>query len=246
MALPLSGNQLKKLTTRLREGMETPEDLDALDEVLLYYQRVLDVAHADVQGLCDSIPGTEPMAPRVKTLKTLLEKLRRQPELHSIAQVRDLAGLRVVVDGTRTDQDLVVQQIADLFTGGDCRTKIIDRRLDPRAGYRAVHLEVRREGIPLEVQVRTSLQHGWAEIFEQAADILGRELRYLNPPPELGPNSEPGKAANYLVLMADAIDELERTVAENPDLAEPHSVAQVHSRMLTRMKEISSMLRRLP
>jgi len=41
MALPLSGKQLKNLTTRLREGKETPEDLHTFADVLLYYQRVL-------------------------------------------------------------------------------------------------------------------------------------------------------------------------------------------------------------
>jgi ppGpp synthetase/RelA/SpoT-type nucleotidyltranferase len=88
MALPLSGKQLKNLTTRLREGKETPEDLHTLADVLLYYQRVLADAHTDVELLCAVMPYAEPMAPRVKTLKTTLEKLHRQPELRSLAQIR--------------------------------------------------------------------------------------------------------------------------------------------------------------
>lgn len=52
MALPISGNQLKNLTTRLREGRETPDDLHALGDVLLHYQRVLAGAHADLESLC--------------------------------------------------------------------------------------------------------------------------------------------------------------------------------------------------
>jgi ppGpp synthetase/RelA/SpoT-type nucleotidyltranferase len=89
-----------------------------------------------------------------------------------------LAGLRVVVHGTRADQDEIAARIGALFSDGDRQPKLIDRRADPRAGYRAVHLEVRREGILIEVQVRTNLQHRWAELFERAADRLGRELRY--------------------------------------------------------------------
>lgn len=38
-------------------------------------------------------------------------------------------------------------------------------------------LEVRREEILLEVQIRTASQHQWTEVFERAADRLGR-LRY--------------------------------------------------------------------
>jgi ppGpp synthetase/RelA/SpoT-type nucleotidyltranferase len=174
MALPLSGNQLKNLTTRLREGKETPDDLHALADVLLYYQRVL----ADIERLCAAMPHAEPMAPRVKTLKTTLEKLHRQPELRSLAQIRDLAGMRVVVHGTRADQDELAKRIAQLFQDDVRPVKFIDRRVDPRAGYRAVHLEVRRDGILIEIQIRTELQHRWAELFERAADKLGRGLRY--------------------------------------------------------------------
>jgi hypothetical protein len=64
MALPLSGNQLKNLTTRLREGKETPADLHALADVLLYYQRVLSDAHTDIERLCAAMPHAEPMTPR--------------------------------------------------------------------------------------------------------------------------------------------------------------------------------------
>ncbi len=94
MALPLSGKQLKNLTTRLREGQETPDDLHALADVLIHYRRVLAAAHTEIERLCAAMPHAEPMAPRVKTLKTTMEKLHRQPELRSLAQIRDLAGMR--------------------------------------------------------------------------------------------------------------------------------------------------------
>ncbi|HEY3610464.1 MAG TPA: hypothetical protein VGL06_23385 [Pseudonocardiaceae bacterium] len=209
MALPLSGNQLKNLTTRLRDGKETPEDLHALADVLLYYQRVLAAAHTDVERLCAAMPHAEPMAPRVKTLKTTLEKLHRQPELRSLAQIRDLAGMRVVVHGTRADQDELVRQIAELCRDDERPVKIIDRRVDPRAGYRAVHLEVRRDRILIEIQVRTTLQHRWAELFGRAADKLGRGLRYGESVQTLSA----GETTLFVAIMqneADAIDARER------------------------------------
>lgn len=178
MPAPISGSQLKKLTRRLRDGTETPDDLHALADVLLYYHQVLARAHAEVTRLCAGIEHVEPMAPRVKTLKTTMEKLHRQPGLHSLAQVRDLAGLRVLVHGTREDQDEVAARIGAGLPDDGRPPKLIDRRTDPRSGYRALHLEIRREGILIEVQVRTTLQHRWAELFERAADRLGRGLRY--------------------------------------------------------------------
>jgi len=178
MAPPISRNQLKKLTQRLRTGTETPEDLHRLADVLIHYRQVLERAHNEVARLCAETQHAEPMAPRVKTLKTSMEKLHRQPDLHSLAQIRDLAGLRVVVHGTRIDQDEIAARISTLLPDDGRPPKLIDRRADPRSGYRAVHLEVRREGILMEVQVRTALQHRWAELFERAADRLGRGLRY--------------------------------------------------------------------
>lgn len=208
VALPISGNQLKNLTTRLREGTETPEDLHALADVLLYYQRVLATAHADLEALCADLPHAEPMAPRVKTLKTTLEKLHRQPGLRSLGQIRDLAGLRVVVHGTRADQDEVAGRIAGLFVDDTRPVKLIDRRVEPKSGYRAVHLEVRRDGILIEIQTRTERQHRWAELFERTADKLGRELRYDGQQPAL--TTQERVYLEMLQLTATLIDMAER------------------------------------
>lgn len=222
VALPISGSQLKKLTQRLRTGTETPEDLHALADVRFYYRQVLARAHAEVERICTQTHGAEAMAPRVKTLKTTLEKLVRQPGLHSLAQIRDLAGLRVVVHGTRADQDKIVARIAALFPNDDHPPKLIDRRADPRSGYRAVHLEVKSEHILIEVQVRTALQHRWAELFERTADRLGRGLRY-GEPVELEP--EAAILVDALAATAELIDTAERFPLPNgPEVQ--HAVQQ--------------------
>jgi len=41
-----------------------------------------------------------------------------------------------------------------------------------------VHLIVREAGNPIEVQVRTSLQHVWAEISEKFADRIDPAIKY--------------------------------------------------------------------
>jgi ppGpp synthetase/RelA/SpoT-type nucleotidyltranferase len=216
MAMPLSGNQLKNLTTRLREGKETPDDLHALADVRLYYKEVLDRAHRDVEDLCDRLPHAQPMAPRVKTIKTTLEKLARQPHLKSIAQIRDFAGLRVIVHGSRSDQDDVAHRIAALFPEAERPPKFIDRRGDPRSGYRALHLEVRRDNIPIEIQVRTALQHRWAELFERAADKLGRGLRYGEPTQNVAAGSRGASLVIGLERTSECIDRFELASYKDP------------------------------
>jgi ppGpp synthetase/RelA/SpoT-type nucleotidyltranferase len=62
---------------------------------------------------------------------------------------------------------------------------VIDRRVKPSNGYRAVHVVVREVGLPVEVQVRTDLQHVWAESSEKLADAFGSQLKYGGGPKEI-------------------------------------------------------------
>ena len=57
-------------------------------------------------------------------------------------------------------------------------TTIMDRRDRPSHGYRAVHIIVRPNKRPVEIQVRTALQHRWAELSEKAADTFGIDIKY--------------------------------------------------------------------
>ncbi len=56
--------------------------------------------------------------------------------------------------------------------------KVKDRRSKPMHGYRAVHLVVQVDDLPIEVQVRTRMQDRWAQITEGLADKWGRQIRY--------------------------------------------------------------------
>lgn len=53
-----------------------------------------------------------------------------------------------------------------------------DRRVKPSHGYRAVHVIVTIDNRAVEVQVRTALQHAWAETCEKASDITGAGIKY--------------------------------------------------------------------
>jgi hypothetical protein len=88
-----------------------------------------------------------------------------------------------VIDGGRDDQDEVVGQVASHFSTWTGRaSKVVDRRRVPTHGYRAVHVIVFPEGIPVEIQVRTELQNHWAQLVEGLGDRWGRAIRYGGPP----------------------------------------------------------------
>lgn len=53
-----------------------------------------------------------------------------------------------------------------------------NQRLRATHGYKAVHFVVYHSGLPVEVQLRTILQHAWAELSEKLADVLDPTVKY--------------------------------------------------------------------
>lgn len=164
----LSRSQIDRLGDHLRRSA-TP-DADDL-RLLADLRREYDGPMVRVQHLLEERLGIESSS-RLKTVNTIVEKLRR--EKTRLSTMQDVAGLRAVRDMTLNEQDSLVEQILGLFPDG----QIVDRRQTPTHGYRAVHVIMKDDGFPVEFQVRTSLQDLWAQAFEKLADVLGREIRY--------------------------------------------------------------------
>lgn len=174
VALPFAKNQARRLGERLRAAdPPSPADLDMLDALIAAYDDSLHVAAERIR-LSLSIEA----APRLKTIATTIEKLRRSHRAH-LAEIQDLAGPRIVLPSSdRAEQDRVSRAVADLFVDGRKSPHVDDRRAAPSEGYRAVHVIVYVQDLPVEVQIRTRLQHGWAEYFEKLGDRVGRGIRY--------------------------------------------------------------------
>jgi ppGpp synthetase/RelA/SpoT-type nucleotidyltranferase len=99
------------------------------------------------------------------------DKLRR--ESIRLTQIQDISGCQLVVQDM-ADQDRVVESLAKLFEN----VTIVDRRKKPSHGYRAVHVVVKEGNKLVEIQVRTALQHLWAELSEKLSDILTPAIKY--------------------------------------------------------------------
>jgi len=115
---------------------------------------------------------------RPKTLDTLVQKLKR--ETFSLADVQDIAGVRIDADLTLTQQTQLRHEIADHFDVPD--NLVRDLRESPHSGYRAVHLWIRKPAGRVEVQIRTALQSAWANTYERIGDQAGRGIRYGEEP----------------------------------------------------------------
>lgn len=164
-AEPISSAAADQLGERLRATL-TVEDLRQLDQ----YRREFGLDYATVVASVRDALGLEASGRPAKSTTAIVEKLNRGSM--RLSQMQDIAGCRIIVADTLV-QDSVVGRIAALFP-----STTIDRRQKTSHGYRAVHVVVRPARRPIEVQVRTVLQHLWAEFSEKAADAFGIEVKY--------------------------------------------------------------------
>lgn len=104
------------------------------------------------------------VATRVKRMETVLNKLSRRPEL-MLSQMTDTVGARIVVSSL-ADQDATVAKLQARYTA----QSVDDKRLNPKHGYRAVHLDINYQNQLVEIQVQTVNQRQWQNVSEVAAE----------------------------------------------------------------------------
>jgi hypothetical protein len=206
----LSRSQVDRLGRRLRRsGLDglSSDDRDLLEQFLASYGPAL--AHVQAQ-LAETL-GLR-LTSRIKTTGTLIEKLQRSPSM-ALSRMQDIAGVRLVAEMNRIEQNQVVARITELFPGAEVK----NRRAEPSYGYRAVHVIVELEQRLVEVQVRTALQDGWAQLIERFADWWGRGIRYgelpIDPDRDLGAGLTRRSLFELFMQQAERIDQLERIAA---------------------------------
>jgi putative GTP pyrophosphokinase len=163
----ISKTQIDRLGARLKKGNLTEGDLRLLDEFRRSFTEAYDSV---VIGIRREL-ALEPTGRPAKSTTSIVEKLGR--ESIRLSQIQDIAGCRLIVSDI-ANQEQVVQSLTALFDNA----VVIDRRKEPSHGYRAVHVVVRHGGKVVEIQVRTSLQHLWAELSEKLADLIGASIKY--------------------------------------------------------------------
>jgi putative GTP pyrophosphokinase len=214
-----SKTQVDCLGQRLKEGSHSEEDLRLLDN---YRGTFTETYEAVLQSL--RLRGVFPTG-RLKTTGSIVEKLRR--ESIRLSQIQDIAGCRVVVGGVLEQDRLAARLKADF---PDAEVK--DRRDRPSHGYRAIHVIVKLNRKAIEIQVRTSLQHLWAEVSEKASDVFDPAIKYGG-----GPREWQKFLADCSVLIAH-LEGMERVDADPQyglgELAKEHAALR---RKITKMRK---------
>lgn len=130
------------------------------------------------------------VAQRIKRLSSIEGKLRRNSNM-KLSQMQDLGGCRAVLGTTRRVRDLVeIYEIAAAKNPTDRPqfVKKYDYIANPKSdGYRSVHFVYKYRtkaagpaiynGLRIEVQLRSRLQHAWATAVETVSTFTGQALK---------------------------------------------------------------------
>jgi ppGpp synthetase/RelA/SpoT-type nucleotidyltranferase len=124
-------------------------------------------------------------AQRLKRMPTIIDKLKRYPAM-KLTTMQDIGGVRAILTSVKD-----VHELADNYRHSRRLAHDLVYEKDyirhPRSedGYRSVHLIYRYkntqapdyDGLRLELQIRTKLQHWWATAVESMGTFLGQALK---------------------------------------------------------------------
>ncbi len=190
------------------------------------------------------------VAQRLKRTPSIINKLQRIKGMN-LARMQDIGGLRAVVNSLPQLQALHQEYKTTVFTH-----KLVseyDYVKEPKAsGYRSVHLIYKYklrydspyDGLQLELQMRTKLQHAWAT----AVETMGTFLRH-----SLKSSEGPDEWLNFFALVSSAFAHSERMPLvpgyENLTKAETYRKTKVDSERLgvrEKLERFSSAVRAIP
>jgi hypothetical protein len=123
------------------------------------------------------------LAQRIKRLSSIRLKLRLSPNM-KLSQMQDIGGCRAVVESVERVDELVKR-----YKASDIKHKLIAEddyiRAPKISGYRSFHLiykyfsdkKATHNGLRIEVQIRSQLQHAWATAVETVGTFVRQALK---------------------------------------------------------------------
>lgn len=123
---------------------------------------------------CNYVYKGAVVAERLKRLPTIIDKLDRFPHMH-LSTMYDIGGVRVILEDIRLLLSFEDEaRLLPGLKGAQCK----DYLTNPKdSGYRGRHLIFKRDGMLIEVQLRTKLQHLWATSVETIDVIRGTSMK---------------------------------------------------------------------
>lgn len=178
--------ELDRVGDRFRNGSETSADAEVLDAWRASHLYVINTFQAWLRSrrrlISDGSNIT--IAQRLKRHPTIVDKLQRQSGMH-LSRMHDIAGCRLIFPDIRT-----LNNFRQAILGGRVRHEHVGStdkydyiRHPKNSGYRGIHDVYRYNvkstsgtdwnGLRIELQYRTYVQHSWATAVE-ISDIVNR------------------------------------------------------------------------
>jgi hypothetical protein len=121
------------------------------------------------------------IAQRLKRKPQILRKLKRFSI--RLSQLQDIGGIRIIFNDNNLIDQFVIFLKEKILKGRYFEiVKAKDYRETGRddSGYRALHLILSRKSVVIELQLRSQIQHNWAERIERTSVIYGYYLKELD------------------------------------------------------------------
>jgi ppGpp synthetase/RelA/SpoT-type nucleotidyltranferase len=201
----ISRSKLDRAGRLLAADGELTEELIELEDAFDAYR----AAHLDplsrttleLQAWLHDYGGKYYIAQRLKRKPQILRKLRRLSV--RLTQLQDIGGSRIIVD-RNADVDRLIEFISIQIRKGSAfslrRVSDYRERGRDQTGYRGTHLILERDGCTLELQVRSRIQHYWAESIERSSVIYGYHLKEQEGEPQV---------IEYFKSLSDVFYEIE-------------------------------------
>lgn len=201
---------LDRAGSRLREhplGVDAGDDLAMLENWRASHLYVINTFQAFLRNRRNRFTDGEiTIAQRLKRRPTIIDKLRREPGM-SLSRMHDIAGCRLIFDEVEhlhSFRNGVLNSRAGHELVGDSNR--YDYIAKPKlTGYRGIHdvykYKVRSQGgkkwngLRIELQYRTRVQHSWATAVEISDIINSSRLKF----------NEGGENVSRLFLLASEI-----------------------------------------
>lgn len=177
-AIDKAGNILAK------EKFQTYEEWESSDAIFDEFRQ------AHLQPLTSTTIALQNWFRTDNTSYIIVQRLKRKPQIlrklkrlnTRLTQLQDIGGLRVIVD-QNSDVDKLIEYITNKLKQQTSIVikRIVDYRKKGRddSGYRAAHIIMERDGVFLELQIRSRIQHYWAELIERTSVIYGYVIKEL-------------------------------------------------------------------
>ena len=202
-------NKAGKILIKDRPGeFEYPWAVGILDKWRACHAYPVNTLQATLRKKVKLLNGEVIVAQRLKRLSTIIDKLKRYPDMN-LARMQDIGGLRAIVGSIKDVNKLNLVYQKSKFKHELVSTKNYIE-YPKNSGYRGIHLIYKYKnsrapsynGLQIELQLRTKLQHAWATSVETMGTFLGKALKSSQGDQEW---------LKFFALTASAFAHLEKT-----------------------------------